>query len=367
MAVMRMHLDAVPAPLRARAGGVDPGLARIVERCMAKNPADRFVTAAELRRELSGIGPGGSKGTASSSSADFASGSSAPGEPVIQRFEIGDDDDTPREKLTSREISGAILHPDTNLSSDKACRNCGLGAKSNRLYCLRCGFSEWRAYGESVLAPSFTVTGARRIGRKDPVQEQALFARAALLILLATTLSLAFAALLVWSGRGDDSAASAGFDSLTVPASNLDVPIVKRFTTAPFGGQMTIQLSEAEARAVGISVVSFRVRFGGIDSALVIDPFPDIPGGRPPEPVYRSFGVDVFSQPDIGEERFIFRFGIPEEWLTEYGVGLEDVRLWTNAGSWTPLETQHVSSDDGIATFLATSPGAGLFSIGTLP
>ncbi len=374
MAVMRMHLDAVPAPLGARAGRVNPGLARIVERCMEKNPADRFVTAAELHRELVAVGPGNSRSSVSSVPAGFASSgsvseSSPPGEQALRQFQIGDEDDTPREQLTARELSHARLQPDTgsDLSKDKACRNCGLGAESSRLYCLRCGFAEWRAYGESVLAPTFTTTGAKKLGRKDPVPEQALFARAALLILLATTLSLAFAALLVWSDRGDDDTASATFESLTVPAVDLDVPIVKRFTTAPFGGTITIQLDGAEARAAGISVVSFRTRFGGIDSALVIDPAPETLDDPPPEPVYTRFSVDVFSQPDVGEERFIFRFGIPEAWLLEYGIDLANVRLWTNGGDWAPLETQHVSSARGVATFLATAPRAGLFSIGALP
>ncbi|MCH7642427.1 MAG: protein kinase [Chloroflexi bacterium] len=372
MAVMRMHLDAVPAPLATRAGRVAPVLARIVERCMAKNPADRYVTASELGRELSRIGPGASRSSGGSSPAGFVSTgsvsvSSASDEPVMQRFEIGDDDDPPFEQLTAREISGAMLQPDIDLSTDKVCRNCGLGAESNRLFCLRCGFAEWRAYGESVLAPRFTMTGAEHLGRKDPVPEQALFARAALLILLATALSLAFAAFLIWSDRGVDETVSAGFATLTVPVASLDVPIVKRFTSAPFGGQITIQFDQAEANAIGISVVSFRVRFGGIDSALVIDPSPDTLSDPPPEPAYRRFSVDVFSQPDVGEERFFFRFGIPEEWLSERGISLENVRLWTDAGDWTPLETQHVSSANGLATFQATAPRAGLFSIGALP
>ena len=357
MAVMRMHLDAAPAPLEARTSRVAPGLVRIVERCMAKNPADRFLTAAELRRALTHLGSG-----------DLSdSVNSATGGVAVQRFEIGDDDDTPHEQLTTREIAAAMLQPDADLSTDKVCRNCGLGAESNRLYCLRCGFSEWRAYGEPVLAPSFTIAGARRLGRKDPVPEQALFARAALLILLATTLSLALAALLVWSERGDDDTVSAGFQNLATAAANLDLPIVKRLKTVSGGGETRVELDFVEAEVIGVSVISFRARFGGIETAITINPAPETSDDPPPEPFYRQFSVDVFAQPEIGAERFIFRFGLPETWLAEHDIELMKVRLWLDAAGWTSLETFHISSKDGVATFIGFSPRAGMFALGALP
>ncbi|MBT5318389.1 MAG: protein kinase, partial [Chloroflexi bacterium] len=185
MAVMRMHLDASPAPLDARGGS---GLARIVERCMAKDPADRYMTAAELQRALSG------NTGASRDDSEW---------PGVQRYELGDDDGELEEALTPRELAH-LLRPDDEIpsDSDKVCRNCGLGAQDDRLYCLRCGFSEWRAWGQSVFADPYTMTGAENLGRKDKLPEQALYTKVVLLSLLAIVLSLGMAAGLVWSERG---------------------------------------------------------------------------------------------------------------------------------------------------------------------
>jgi serine/threonine protein kinase len=118
MAVMRMHLDAEPASLEARTGGIAPGLSHIVERCMAKRPADRYMTAAELYQGLKGNAAGKSEWDG------------------VQRYEIGDEDGTPEEQLSAREMARAMLEPEVETAPelDKVCRNCGLGAESNRVY-----------------------------------------------------------------------------------------------------------------------------------------------------------------------------------------------------------------------------------------
>jgi tRNA A-37 threonylcarbamoyl transferase component Bud32/tetratricopeptide (TPR) repeat protein len=45
-----------PVPVRELRKGIDPRLARIVERCLAKDPADRFQTVDELRQALGHLG-----------------------------------------------------------------------------------------------------------------------------------------------------------------------------------------------------------------------------------------------------------------------------------------------------------------------
>lgn len=346
MAVMRMHLDATPAPLSARADGVDSRLARIIERCMAKNPADRYMTAAELHQALTG------------KDVDDAFW------PGARRYEIGDEDDTAEEPLTAREMA-RLLRPDDDLSSDKVCRNCGLGAQANRLYCLRCGFSEWRAWGQSVLTPPLTFTGAERLGRKDKLPEQAIFTKVALLSLLAIVLSLGMTALLIWSERGDS--ASAGFGDLEVASADLDLPVVKRLRTEPGNGETRVELDPVEAHLLGLDVISFRARFGGIETAIEIEPIPGSAADPPPEPSYRQFKIDVFANPDIGAERFIFRFQVPLTWLAEHEIEPPDVRLWTKSTEWAPLETFNIAVEDGVLTFLGFSPRPGEFAIGALP
>jgi hypothetical protein len=49
-------LKDTPSPVRELRKEIDPRLARIVDRCLAKDPADRFQSADELRRALEGIG-----------------------------------------------------------------------------------------------------------------------------------------------------------------------------------------------------------------------------------------------------------------------------------------------------------------------
>ena len=374
MAVMRMHLDAAPTPLKAMSHGIDSGLASIVERCMAKEPADRFMTASELLKELTAVRPadssesGGARDTGGpgefGDSGDI--GSVIPDGPAVQRFEIGDDEE-PEDHLSAREIASAMLRPDADLSTDKVCKNCGLGGESDRRYCLRCGMSEWREFGQSVYLPPFTVTGASLPARGDPVPEQGLLGRAVMLFLLAIVLSVALAALLVWSKQGDDGTASAGFSSLAEAAANLDVPIVKRLTTVSAGGETRVELGPVEAEVIGVSIIAFRARFGGIDTAIAIDPNLEASVGPPPEPIFRQFSIRVFAQPDIGAERFIFRFAIPETWLAEHSIELAKVRLWTHADGWAPLETFHISSEDGVATFLGFAPRIGVFALGALP
>ena len=347
MAVMRMHLDASPAPLDARGGS---GLARIVERCMAKDPADRYMTAAELQRALSG------NTGASRDDSEW---------PGVQRYELGDDDGELEEALTPRELAH-LLRPDDEIpsDSDKVCRNCGLGAQDDRLYCLRCGFSEWRAWGQSVFADPYTMTGAENLGRKDKLPEQALYTKVVLLSLLAIVLSLGMAAGLVWSERG--GSASAGFEDLDVASAKLDLPIVKRVDTAFGNGETRVDLTNVEAHLTGFDVVSFRARFGGVETAIAILPIDGIDDDSAPEPIYRQFKVDVFATPDIGAERFIVRFQIPITWLELNGIDMPDVRLWTKTTEWGPLETFNISIEDGVATFLGFSPKAGEFAIGAV-
>lgn len=345
MAVMRMHLDATPAPLEARGSG---GLTRIIETCMAKNPADRFLTASDLRRALSG---------------ETDSYENESRWPNVQRYEPGDDDGGLDEQLTHRELA-RLLSPDDDLSVDKVCRNCGLGASSDRLYCLRCGFSEWRAWGQSVFVEPFTVTGAAKLGRKDKVPEQALYTKVVLLSLLAIVLSLGMAALLVWSERG--GAAFAGFDDIEAASANLEIPIVKRLTTASGNGETRVDLDRVEANVAGFDVMSFRARFGGIDTAVAIHPTTAIDEDAAPEPVYRQFEVEVFAIPNIGAERFIFRFQVPIEWMELHELEMPQVRLWTKTTEWSPLQTYNIAIEDGIATFLGFSPKPGEFAIGAL-
>ena len=331
-----------------------PGLSRIVERCMAKRPSDRYMTAAELQKALKGNSGNKSEWDA------------------IQRYEIGDDDGTPEEQLSAREMARAMLQPEveTTEESDKVCRNCGLGAQSNRVYCVRCGFSEWTVAGQSVFADPFTYTDSKAIGRKDPVREQAVFTRVVLLSLLAIFLPLGMASVLVWGERSDS--ALAGYEDLAEASANLDLPIAKRLETVRGNGETRVDLDRVESSVLGFDVISLRADFGGVETAITMDPIAiDDPGADddpPPEPYFKRFSVDVFAVPDIGAERYIFRFQLPNNWLAEHGIEPQKVRLWTRIQQeWAPLETFHIADEDGISTFLGFSPKAGEFATGALP
>lgn len=55
VSVMAMHLSATPRPIRERRPNVPQELERIVLRCLAKRPADRFATAEDLALALDGL------------------------------------------------------------------------------------------------------------------------------------------------------------------------------------------------------------------------------------------------------------------------------------------------------------------------
>ena len=50
--VIRMLLEDQPVPIRQRRGDVPLGLAKVLERCLARSPDDRYPTAGEMRRAL---------------------------------------------------------------------------------------------------------------------------------------------------------------------------------------------------------------------------------------------------------------------------------------------------------------------------
>lgn len=54
--VMRQHVETPPPPLRTVAPGVSQAFAYVVERCLAKEPGDRFQLADELADALAGLG-----------------------------------------------------------------------------------------------------------------------------------------------------------------------------------------------------------------------------------------------------------------------------------------------------------------------
>jgi len=57
VALLLKHINEAPAPLRARAPGVPPRLAAIVERLLKKRPADRFATYEDLLLALEAAAP----------------------------------------------------------------------------------------------------------------------------------------------------------------------------------------------------------------------------------------------------------------------------------------------------------------------
>ena len=328
--------------------GINPKLAHIVKRCMAKNPSDRYTTASELFKDLT---------------ADFDDSVLRSG---AQNYQIGDDYEEIQEPLSPKELA-LLLTPDIETSPDteKKCRNCGLSAESNVLNCPRCEYSEWRASGLSVFADPFTLSEADKLGRKDKTREQAVFTKITLLTLLAISLSLGMAEVLIWSQHEDP--ALAGYEDLAEASAHLDLPLVKRLETASGNGETRVDLNPVDANVLGIDVLSFRARFGGIETAITLST--DLEDGDPPpEPVYRQFRADVFAQPDIAAERFIFRFHIPTTWLEQHDIEMPKVRLWAhNRSEWAPLETFNIAIEDGVATFLGFSPGSGDFAIGALP
>jgi serine/threonine-protein kinase len=50
--LIRMLLEESPVPIRQRREDVSAGLATVLERCLARNPKDRYPTAAAMRKAL---------------------------------------------------------------------------------------------------------------------------------------------------------------------------------------------------------------------------------------------------------------------------------------------------------------------------
>ncbi|MEW5763139.1 MAG: Stk1 family PASTA domain-containing Ser/Thr kinase [Bacillota bacterium] len=59
VAVALKHVQELPPPLYAKNPALPPGLERVVLKAMAKNPDDRYQSAAEMSRDLAGITPSG--------------------------------------------------------------------------------------------------------------------------------------------------------------------------------------------------------------------------------------------------------------------------------------------------------------------
>jgi len=196
-----------------------------------------------------------------------------------------------------------------------------------------------------------------------------VFTRVVLLSLLAIFVSLGMASILVWSERRDS--ALAGYEDLAEASANLDLPIVKRLETVRASGETRVDLDRVEAVVLGFNVISFRADFGGIETAITMNPIaredPGADDDPPPEPYFKRFSVDFFAVPNIGAERYIFRFQLPNDWLAEHEIEPQKVRLLKRNQEWAPLETFHIADEDGISTFLGFSPKAGEFATGALP
>jgi hypothetical protein len=72
--------------------------------------------------------------------------------------------------------------------------------------------------------------------------------------------------------------------------------------------------------------------------------------------------------PDSRIDGVTFDFRVSDRRLADRGIAPEDVRLYRHhGGSWIPLETRHTGIENGVHSFVTTSPGLSTFAIGTAP
>ena len=83
---------------------------------------------------------------------------------------------------------------------------------------------------------------------------------------------------------------------------------------------------------------------------------------EPPGKVYQCYNV-TSSDANTIIDSVVIRFSVPNTWIQENQIDINDLRLYRYSGDWTALATRWTGASYGIHTYEAISPGLSLFAI----
>ncbi|HOI57957.1 MAG TPA: PKD domain-containing protein [Methanoculleus sp.] len=83
---------------------------------------------------------------------------------------------------------------------------------------------------------------------------------------------------------------------------------------------------------------------------------------EPPGEVYRYYNI-TSGGANVTVNEAVFRFSVPDTWIRENRIDIDDLTLYRYNRTWTPLKTRWTGTVNGTHTYEAASPGFSLFAI----
>ncbi|MGB9987033.1 PKD domain-containing protein [Salarchaeum japonicum] len=154
--------------------------------------------------------------------------------------------------------------------------------------------------------------------------------------------------------------------TLSPDATNVSVSTVSANDTATVSFPETNATATESTTLTGMNVsttenTSLNLSVSVSDDSAGDTPEPDAGDGGGEVVTYIQVDHDV-PEESIGEVSFSFT--VAESTLAERGVAPENVVLYRyHDGAWNELETTHIGTTDGVATFGAVSPGLSVFAV----
>ncbi len=318
VALLKLHVDSDPTPVRKLRPEVPEAVAKVLSRAMAKAPGDRYPSGLELSRALSAAAPEESDGAA-----DYG--------PVAGL-----------EALTARPAFDAD-QVDEILADRRRVDNI-LGHRS--------GIWRRRLLLAGIVLIAGVATGVmlRSMGMMESMP------------LVGGSPSVTITADL--PGTTLDGLVSSEAAASVLPVS-LQLPYA-----AP-GRTVVLDLPPESRAGLGISRVGLAFPDGASGGRLVAVPV-STPGIPPPEGavVLRYVSLSLSGVPEASLVSATVEFDLPAAWLRANAVESDQVRLFRylyGTGGWQELETTLLGRTGSDRVFGAFTPGLSLFAVGALP
>ncbi len=331
--VIRQHVEEPPASVRAFHSEVPEELAAVVERCLRKNPADRFEAPLELAEAIESLEPsvgqspfdnlgeiiaslpeGGIQAPATASLP--ASGVAGWWGPVQRRW--------PFALAALGAALVIVLFPAGGLS--------GLN---------------------SLFGPEETPTPAPLATSTPPPRPTPVFT--------ATPPPSA-------SPLPTSSPTTTPPTATPVPVPS-PLPVVPQSITKEIrpispGEAATVSLTPEEVNQVGVSQVRISAARSIRDAVIVLERLdrPPVPS-QPPGHVFSYIDISILGSDAVRVSGATISFTVPSSWLSENDVDPGGVALYNFQSEWTALPTLVDSRDGDILVYSARTPGFSVFAV----
>ncbi|MCL0101975.1 protein kinase [Dehalococcoidia bacterium] len=324
--VIRRHIQEDPAPIMEKDPDLPVELAAIVDRCLRKNPADRFQTPLDLAKDLERL----------QTPLTRPKGSEAP----LTGGESANDDSETTLPFPSKQQRWRQVLRDRRARSLLAFGSIAI-----------------------ILLIVLPTTGLLNLFGTDNKPATAIVATPAPIPEREATVTTKPTTEPINVTPSPQANATIGPTPAMLPTlgpSTLSKPL----GIIEAGIPLSIELTREEAEVFGITDFEISLNQTASEAILEFQLLSSQPtDSAPPGSIYAYLDIALTNVEESTIKRAAFTFSVPTKWLIESAVRPETVTFYRYDGRWSPLPTTMVTSDSSAITYHAEISAFSLFAI----